>query len=108
MSKEFYIDSNRLNLRGACIWGRHRFEKAFPQAAKGKRVPFTYENWEKARKNRLNLGWLATKVLGYDDYLAIEDSYYTKNMSMFNFSGGFTKRYGDVIYKAIKEKLEAK
>lgn len=108
--KQFYIDTDRLNQRGACIWGRRKFERVFPQAANGKRVPFTYENWEKARKNNLSIGWLAIKVLGDDDYLAIEDSYYDKNRpaSLYTLNGSFTKRYGDVLYKAIKKKLEAK
>ena len=103
-TKEFYIDTNRLTARGACIWGRTKFEEVFPEVLRGKKVLFTYENWEKARKGNLNLGWVATKILSFNAVLKLEDSY---KGSLYKRNGYFTKRYSDVLYKAIKEKLEA-
>lgn len=104
-TKEFYIDTDLLLKRGACTWGRTKFEAVFPKAATGEKILFTYENWEKARKGRANIGWLAEKALGWDSYYEIETAF--KGVVYTN-SGFYTKRFGDSLFKAIKEKLEGK
>lgn len=97
--REFYIDSNRLHEGGACIYGVHKFEKAFGTTG---RILFNPTNWEKARKADLNLIWLASRILGWEAFSDLEDRFVSK----YTYQGTITKRFSTALYNAVAKKLE--
>lgn len=64
MAKQYYLTSNLLRKRGACLNGCRLFRKTFGVSS-NEQVLFTPENIEKALRAELPLNWVMGRIWPY-------------------------------------------